>query len=435
MVMVLAILAGPAQASATRYAAPGGSPADDCHSEATACDLATAIAGTAGNLPTSGEEVIVEPGNYSLASTIDENVLDLDLNVHGVVGQPRPVIEQTNPAGELKVSGGALSYLDFEGGGTNVVNFSGGVMDRVIMRGAGNGNFVCQCGRGLVRNSVFTSTGPTGPLGVTSNGGTSSLTLRNVTAIATDPNAIALEVIHSGMGSAHYEAYNAIARNTAGGADAGAFGTTGTITLHHSNYGTVNQGSGGIVQDAPGDPHQTAAPLFTNGAAGDFSEVLGSPTIDAGLADPSNGPLDFAGNPRSVGGSVDIGAYEFAPAPSYSLGATKVRIKRSGKGSLPLSCTTPVPGDQCVVTGNLTAAVSKKHAKRARAVGVGQVTGTVPAGGTGALLVKLSKKGVKALFAKGKLRTALAGGVTNSAGASTPLSATLILKPKGRRAR
>jgi hypothetical protein len=308
----------PASALATRYVTETGSSANNCQSIAAGCDLVTAIEGNGGNFPSVGEEVIIEPGTYSMSSEILEGATDLD--IHGVLGQPRPVINQADPLGHLQFSSGTLSYLDFEGGATNVVQQSGGLMDRVLVRAASSGNFACQCYGGLIRNSVFISTGGTAALGVTSNGGTSALEIRNVTTIATDSSAYALATSHSGGGTVSYDAYNVIARNIDGGVDIAAFGPSSTLTLHHSNYSTKSVGGGGVVQDAPGDTHQSATPVFTNAAADDFSEATGSPTIDAGLTDPLNGPLDFAGNPRSAGGSTDIGAYEVAVPPAPPAG-------------------------------------------------------------------------------------------------------------------
>jgi hypothetical protein len=318
--VALALLAlAPASALATRYVTETGSSANNCQSIATACDLQTAIEGTVSNMPSAGEEVIIEPGTYSMGAEILQGAPSL--NIHGVLGQPRPVIEQSNPLGEIKTSSATVSYLDFEAGADSVFNLSGGVMDRVSMRSASSGSFACQCFAGLIRNSVFISTGDTGPLGVSSNGGTGALEIRNVTTIATNPLAFAMETSHSGMGGTiTFDAYNVIARNTGGGTDVGAFGTSSTITLHHSNYSTQSTSGTSVVQDAPGDTHQSAAPLFTNAAGGDFSEASGSPTIDSGVTDPLSGPLDFAGNPRSAGGSTDIGAYEVVVPPAPPAG-------------------------------------------------------------------------------------------------------------------
>jgi hypothetical protein len=62
--------------------------------------------------------------------------------------------------------------------------------------------------------------------------------------------------------------------------------------------------------------NQTAAPTFVNAAGGDFHEAAGSPTIDAGITAPAIGTTDLDGNPRTIGRSTDVGAYEAAEAPT-----------------------------------------------------------------------------------------------------------------------
>ena len=311
-----AMLAAPSSALALRYASPTGLSTNDCQSPATACDLATAIAGDGGtNTPSAGEEVIVQPGSYTNDATLLPGAPNM--YIHGDFAGQRPVINEPT-IGQLQISSGTVSYLDFESGGSNAVNLNGGVMERVLMKGAGNGNLVCQCYGGILRDSVIVSSGPSGALGVVSNGGTAVGTYRNVTAVTTNPAAPAILILQGGTPNAlTFDAYNVIASNLAGGTDVEALGNGAQLTLHHSNYLRPVQMSSGVVQDAPGDPHQSTPPLFTNAAAFDFSEALGSPTIDAGLTDPLNGGLDFAGDARTVGTGTDIGAFEFnPPAPS-----------------------------------------------------------------------------------------------------------------------
>jgi hypothetical protein len=55
----------------------------------------------------------------------------------------------------------------------------------------------------------------------------------------------------------------------------------------------------------------TSAPLFVNAAAGNFQLQPNSPCINAGNNAYVSTPTDLAGNPRIVGGTVDIGAYEY----------------------------------------------------------------------------------------------------------------------------
>jgi hypothetical protein len=122
-----------------------------------------------------------------------------------------------------------------------------------------------------------------------------------------------------------------IAINAAGGMDLNA-SQRSTITMHNSDY--ASKTGAGTVTDAGG--HVTSRPLFVNAAGRDFHELVGSPTIDAGLNEEANGPFDFDGNPRRQGASTDIGAFEF-PRPT-----PKPQPQPQPKGNTPPPVTTPI---------------------------------------------------------------------------------------------
>jgi len=66
-----------------------------------------------------------------------------------------------------------------------------------------------------------------------------------------------------------------------------------------------------------GQGNITGNPLFVDSVHGDYRLQAGSPCINAG--DPSVAPpgaVDLDGRPRTLGGRVDMGAYEY-PAPGY----------------------------------------------------------------------------------------------------------------------
>jgi hypothetical protein len=55
----------------------------------------------------------------------------------------------------------------------------------------------------------------------------------------------------------------------------------------------------------------TDPPLFLDSAGGNYRLHINSPCINTGNNAFSHGGLDLDGNPRIVGGTVDIGAYEY----------------------------------------------------------------------------------------------------------------------------
>ena len=82
--LVALLAAAPAAAASQRYAAPTPQGTGDCSSASNACDFDTAVSGAS-----SGDEVIVEPGDYALSSSYVTGAI----SIHGVDGRPRPRLQ------------------------------------------------------------------------------------------------------------------------------------------------------------------------------------------------------------------------------------------------------------------------------------------------------------------------------------------------------
>ncbi len=146
-------------------------------------------------------------------------------------------------------------------------------------------------------------------------------TVRNVTAISTTDGG---EGIATGTsdGTSSMIISNTIARGTNSDirVRAGLSGGNATATVSNSNW--VSQdvsaaaGATATLQQAGGNQNggTAAEPNFFDAAGGDFRQMPGSPTIDAGVVDVNSGPLAFGGALRKIGITSDIGADEFDPA-------------------------------------------------------------------------------------------------------------------------
>jgi parallel beta-helix repeat protein/predicted outer membrane repeat protein len=122
-------------------------------------------------------------------------------------------------------------------------------------------------------------------------------------------------------GGAIYATLNncTVAGNTAGVRCGGASGSLLTNCIVYNNTGGTasNHYSCTAVYTcsaplpSPGPGNIADAPSFVDAAAGNYRLKAGSPCINAGLnPDRLNGATDRDGNPRVIGGVVDMGAYE-----------------------------------------------------------------------------------------------------------------------------
>lgn len=75
-------------------------------------------------------------------------------------------------------------------------------------------------------------------------------------------------------------------------------------------------------------------PLFVNAGAGNYRLQNASPAINTGVVTLSTADVDLAGNPRVVGSTVDIGAYESSFDDTIPTTLTVTTASDSGAGSL-----------------------------------------------------------------------------------------------------
>jgi hypothetical protein len=112
---------------------------------------------------------------------------------------------------------------------------------------------------------------------------------------------------------------NVIARGTAQDIDGGG-GAKVSVTASNYRPDRVLVHDGAELTTGAGNQDANALPArLADPANGDVHEVAGSPTIDAGIADPLLGPTDLDGDPRTLGSAPDIGADEFAPPPPAAI--------------------------------------------------------------------------------------------------------------------
>jgi hypothetical protein len=371
-----ASIAPNASAAAQRYASPTGT-GTDC-SSAIPCSLRQAVEHAGGF-----DEVIVAPGDYTLTTKLET---PYPMTIHGVAGQPRPRVLFSGPGqNQLRViAGSTLCYVEVEQAPGNqwpVLYAKQATVDQVIAKGSGHAAFTAEINNSMIRNSIVVASGDLGVAVQTdANGADNAGTYRNVTAIATGSDGVAIRA-WAYDGHVNVLARNVIARGGPGGhsivARAINPGTIATITVSHTNrLDESTDGAGASIADGGGN--QSSAPVFVNAAAGDYRQAEGSPTIDAGLAEIVSGAFDVDGDPRQIGG-IDIGADEFVAVPAVTTGAA-----------------TAVTADSATLGGSVDAnwAPTTYRFEYGPTTAYGSVTATTDAGSGGAVAATAALAGL-----------------------------------------
>jgi hypothetical protein len=318
--VIALLLPATACAASDRFANPNGS--------GTACTLAAPCTlDTAVNMASANDDITIEPGTYNESTDLSDS--GNFLTIHGEAGQPRPVIDTTATYGFALTGGSSLSDVEVNDPTAMAwgIDVNGGMeasISHVYVHTTGSGAWACYPDGELV-NSVCWQSGPGGgaarPLVILS----ASVVMRNDPLIASGAGGVAAEVIAAGNTTMSMTLTNTIARGA--GKDLYVTGNvvsggSATITADHSNYAiaeddVMESGTGtSSFTPAGTGTNETGSPVFVNAAAGNFRELGTSPTIDHGVEGALDGTTDLDGSPREVGAGVDIGAYEFVPAPT-----------------------------------------------------------------------------------------------------------------------
>jgi hypothetical protein len=311
----------------TRYAAPAPDGSGTACSKAAPCLINEAIDNATG-----GAEVIVTPGEYgSPSAPLTDPLTDAangSLNIHGVGGKPLPVIYSSADYA-IDTPNSRLSNLHLISTGTNV-GVSGTYGNHLVVQTSGTDADACRLMVSL-SESLCIAAGDTAAAVNTSTSVNQVFEVKNVTAIATGAHGDALNETATGTGSEQVNLSSSILRGA--GYDLGVFaGSTAEadINITTTDFKTLAPTAiGGGMRSINSDATDiSAAPKFVDLAGLDLREKASSPTVDKGAVD-STSTTDLAGNPRSIGGGPDMGAYEFVPKPAVGALHVSKRSKHS----------------------------------------------------------------------------------------------------------
>jgi hypothetical protein len=346
----LACAVAPAEASAAqRFAAPDAANHGGACTQSDPCPLAPAVSGAG-----SGDEVIVEPGSYTITGNLNPHG---GVNLHGVAGQPAPVIVGSPALGgdnAVSVSAGSsISHLAIQAQAPDqsALALDGATGDDLVLSATGdapldNDNDAPAAAvvtgspspgtPSVLRDTVAWTTGTyTNAVSVGASQGNSAaaVDLVNVTAIASGAGSLGVVAYAPQNGSV--TSTNVIARGPAGD----LYSATVPIAVSYSDF--RHAASAGFTDDGN---NTEGNPQFVDVAHQDFHEAAGSPTIDAGATVAQSGSSDPDGNPRVLGSAPDMGAYESAapttagdtPTPTPTSGSTT-----SNTSDQPSTVTSP----------------------------------------------------------------------------------------------
>ena len=133
--------------------------------------------------------------------------------------------------------------------------------------------------------------------------------------------------------------------DTSYNAGAPAFVTTDA----YNGGGAATQGPCFTAAGSTGDI--SVDPQFRNASSGDYHLTSASPAVNAGTNSAANLPsADFDGNPRVVGGTVDLGVYEVQPPATTPGPVTNLAAVRN-RSTITVSWSPPASNGGSAITG------------------------------------------------------------------------------------
>jgi hypothetical protein len=417
--LALAAFGAPsASAAQTFHVSPTGSGAE-C-TAASPCNIANGI-----GFANSGDTILAagDDGTYGTATTPTAEIFEIPGGVTfaGEPEQPPPTFYSEASGFGFRLQSGAnlvgvrIHYL--KGSGWAIYANGPNRIERVFSEAPNE--FATACGGADPGTTIVDSvcTGAYGMFDVVGGGGSWPVNLVNDTIVA-EHTAV---ILGSSGPALTLEAVNTIIEGEPKDITATDSGGTVAVTLINSNYDQV-EASGGATITAPGTAgNQTAPAELVDPGAGDFAELPGSPTVDAGVATAANGSLDLEGNPRSLSaepfcdgphpGTPDIGALELVPAPPAAASCEPAAAGPGGGGTPPGG---PSAGEQ-----------NKRKQGASADITFGKLT-RHPKNGTATLIADVSGAGRLTVTGKGLVK--------RTAPAAAAGSVKLYLKAKGKAA-
>ncbi len=326
-------------------------------------------------------------------------------------------------------------------GGEALAMYAGGTALRVYATSTGPSDSACLLRGTSTLTDTVCAGGRTGTL-LSAGGSVQSwmATFRNVTTVG---GVYGIEALAQASGQVSVDAVNVIAQGST--SDLWAYadaGSTAALVLSHSNFTTTTSVGGGTSISSPSvNGNVGAVPRFADAASGDFHELAGSPTVDAGIDQPDIGLYDLDGKSRRragvpactepQSGPPDIGAYEYAPSPLPASSCSKPPPPPSNAFSFRLKGKKKLLVDVAAAGTVAVAPAASKHGKRRRRL----LRRSSATGGPGRLVVtlELTRHARAVVHRRGKVKIPVSITFAPDGGTARTESTKLTIKRRHRK--